>query len=132
MPKYTRLAKFLAAAHIFTNFCKNSKILSRLLSVLSLSQKFVHNHSCCPNSAFILTVSKMEAVLDFWRGCQNLSKIQWGGGRGVRGGGPLPAQAMRAQVASGYTAADIVLVISRRRFFTAYSVDVGDFLPHTE
>jgi hypothetical protein len=39
-----------------------------------------------------------------------------GGGGGVRGGvlvsAPLPAQAMRAQVASGYTAADIILVIS--------------------
>jgi hypothetical protein len=41
-----------------------------------------------------------------------------GRGRGVKGGGgvlvsaPLPAQAMRAQVASGYTAADTILVIS--------------------
>ncbi len=84
MPKYTRVSKFLAAAHIFTNFGENSKILSRLLSVLSLSRKFVHDHCCCPKSAITLTVSKMEAILDLWRGCQNLSKIQWQG-RGVRG-----------------------------------------------
>jgi hypothetical protein len=37
MPKYTRVSKFLAAAHIFTISCENSKILSQLLSVLSLS-----------------------------------------------------------------------------------------------
>ncbi len=59
----------------FSPICENSKILSRPLSVLSQSRKFVHNHCCCPKSAFILTVSKMEAVLDFWRGCQNLFKI---------------------------------------------------------
>jgi len=80
MPKYTRKSKLLAAAHIFTNSCENSKILSRLLSVLSLSQKFVYDHCCCPRSAIIFTTSKMEAILDFWRGCQDLSQIQWGGG----------------------------------------------------
>ncbi len=103
MPKYTRVSKLLAAAHIFTNSCENSKNLSRLLSVLSLSRKFVFDHCCCPKSAIILTVSKMEAILDFWRGYQNLSKIQWGGEGCERGGvlvsAPVPAQAMRAQVA---------------------------------
>jgi hypothetical protein len=87
MPKYTRVSKFLAAAHIFTISCENPKILSQLLSALSLSRKFVHDHCCCPKSAAILTASKMEAILDFWRGCQNLSIIQWGGGGGGEGGG---------------------------------------------
>ncbi len=64
--------KFQAATQIFTISCENSKILSRLLGVLSLHRKFVHDHCCCPNSAIILTVSKMEAILDFGRGCQNL------------------------------------------------------------
>jgi hypothetical protein len=54
--------------HTFNNFCENSKILSRLLSVLSLSRKFVYDHYCCPKSAVILTASKLEAILDFWRG----------------------------------------------------------------
>ncbi len=83
LSKFTRVSKFLAAMQIFTISCENSKILSLLLSVLSLHRKFVHNHSCCPNSAVILTDPKMEAILDFGRGCQNLSIILWG----VRGGG---------------------------------------------
>jgi hypothetical protein len=80
-----RMSKFLAATHIFTNFCENPKNLSRLLSVLSLSRKFVHDHCCCPKSAIILTASKLEAILDFWRGCQDLSQIQWGREGGMRG-----------------------------------------------
>ncbi len=84
MPKFTRVSKFLAAAHIFTISCENSKILSRLLSVLSLPRKFVYDHCCYPNSAIILTDSKMEAILDFGWGCQNLSRILWGGERGGR------------------------------------------------
>jgi hypothetical protein len=87
LPKFTRVSKFLAAAQIFTISCENSKILSRLLSVLSLHQKFVHNHCCCPNSAIKLTASKMEAILDFGRGCQNLSTILWGGESGGGGNG---------------------------------------------
>ncbi len=75
MPKYMRMSKLLAAAHIFTNSFENSQILSWLLSVLSLSRKFVHDHCCCPKSAIILTASKMEAILDFWRGFQNLSQV---------------------------------------------------------
>ncbi len=67
-----RHAKIYAGVQIsggcayFHQFRENSKILSRLISVLSLSRKFVHDHCCCPKSAFILTVSKMEAILDFW------------------------------------------------------------------
>ncbi len=38
MPKFTPVSKFLAAAQIFTISCENSKILSQLLSVLSLHQ----------------------------------------------------------------------------------------------
>jgi hypothetical protein len=54
MSKFTRVSKFLAAAQIFTISCENSKILSRLLSVLSLHRKFLHSHCCCPKSAVIL------------------------------------------------------------------------------
>ncbi len=87
-------AKFSAPAEVFTIFCEKSKILSRLLSVLSLPRKFVYDHCCCPNSAIILTVLKMEAILELGRGCQNLSIILWrvcgwGGGGGVERGGRL-------------------------------------------
>ncbi len=97
--------------HIFTNFCENSKVLSRLLSVLSLSRKFVYDHCCCPKSAIILTAPKLEAILDFWWGYRNSVPNPMGGG-GSLWVPPLPAQAMRAQAASGYTAADTILVIS--------------------
>ena len=50
-------AQFSAPTQIFTISCEKSKILSRLLSVLSLHRKFVHDHCCCPNSATILTGS---------------------------------------------------------------------------
>ncbi len=69
LSKFTQVSKFLAAAQIFTISCENSKILSQLLSVLSLPRKFIYDHCCCPNSAIILTVSKMKAILDFGRGC---------------------------------------------------------------
>jgi hypothetical protein len=110
LPKFTRVSRFLAAAQIFTISCE--KILSRLLSVLSLRRKFVHDHCCCPNSAIILTDSKMEAILDFGRGCQNLSIILWGGGggKGTLVSAPPPAQAMRVQIAPGHTAANLVLL----------------------
>ncbi len=75
MPKFTWVSKFLAATQFLTNSSENSKILSRLLSVLSLRRKFVYDHCCCPNSAIILTASKMEANLDFGRFCQDLSII---------------------------------------------------------
>jgi hypothetical protein len=79
-------AQFSASAQIFTISCEKSKILSRLLSVLSLHRKFIHDHCCCPNSATILTDSQMEAVLDFGRGCQDLTIIQLGCGEGGGGG----------------------------------------------
>ncbi len=50
---------------IFTNSCEISKILTQLLSVLSLSRKFVCDHCCCPISATILMTSKLEAILYF-------------------------------------------------------------------
>jgi hypothetical protein len=86
MPKYTRKSKLLAASYIFTNSCENSKILSRLLSVLSLSRKFVHDRCCRPISAIILTASKLEAILDFWRGYRKTvpNEMERGGGEGGR------------------------------------------------
>jgi hypothetical protein len=108
--------KFSAPMEIFTIFCENSKILSRLLSVLSLPRKFVYDHCCWPNSAIILTVLKMEAILEFGRGCPNLSIILLGGCGGGGGGAlistPLLEQAMRHQVAPGCTAVDLVLFIN--------------------
>jgi hypothetical protein len=67
-----------------------------------LHRKFEHNHRCCPNSANIFTVSKMEAILDFGRGCQDLSIILWGGG-GVGGcvGGALPQPSNPDNMAAG-------------------------------
>ncbi len=52
-----KFSRIHAAAEIFTISCEKSKILSRLLSVLSLHRKFVHDHCCCPNSATMLTDS---------------------------------------------------------------------------
>jgi hypothetical protein len=77
---YTRMSKLLAAAHIFTNSFENSKILSWLLSVLSLSRKFVHDHCCCPKSAIILKASKLDPILDFWRGYRKSVPNDMGGG----------------------------------------------------
>ena len=60
----------------------------------------------------------MRLSSTFGEAAKICSKFNGGGGGWgrVRGGvlvsAPLPAQAMRAQVASGYTAADIILVIS--------------------
>ncbi len=85
LSKFMRVSKFVAAAQIFIISCENSKILSRLLSVLSLHRKFVHNHCCCTNSAIILTASKMEAILGFGGDCQNLSRNPLGGGERVGG-----------------------------------------------
>jgi hypothetical protein len=86
MPKYALKSKLCAAAHIFTNSYENSKILSRLLSVLSLSRKFVYDHCCCPKSAIILTASKLEAILDFWRGYRKSVPNDMGGGGGCEAG----------------------------------------------
>ena len=97
MPKYTRMSKLLAAAHIFTNSCENSKILSQLLSALSLSQKFVYDHCCCPKSAIILTTSKMEAILDFWQGHGKTAPNE----KGEKRGGALPWPSNPDNMAAG-------------------------------
>ncbi len=81
--------KSLAFAWNSTDFCQITKFLTRLISVLSLSRKNVHNHCCCPISAIILTTSKLEAILKIYRGSSKLSKWgrAWGGGGSkVKGG----------------------------------------------
>ncbi len=55
--------KSQASAWNSTNSCQITKFLTRLISVLSLSRKNVHDHYCCPISAVILTTSKLEAIL---------------------------------------------------------------------
>ncbi len=68
MAKIHAATKSQAAALNFTNSCQITKILTRLLSVLSLSRKILHDHYCCLISAIILTASKLEAILKIWRG----------------------------------------------------------------
>ncbi len=63
MAKIHAATKHQAAAWNFTNSCQITKILTRLLSVLSLSRKIVHDHYCCPISAIIITASKLVAIL---------------------------------------------------------------------
>ena len=46
--------QMFAAANISTFFLGKIKNLTRLISVLSLQFKFVHNHKSCPNSAVAL------------------------------------------------------------------------------
>ncbi len=46
--------KSQASAWNSTNSCQITKFLTRPISVLSLSRKFVHNHRCCPIPAAIL------------------------------------------------------------------------------
>ena len=46
--------QMFVAANIFTFFLGKIKNLTRLISVLSLQFKFVHNHKSCPNSAVTL------------------------------------------------------------------------------
>ncbi len=55
--------KSQASAWNSTNSCQITKFLTRLISVLSLSRKNVHDHCCCQISAVILTTSKLEAIL---------------------------------------------------------------------
>ncbi len=99
--------KSQASAWTSANFCQITKFLTRLITVLSLSQKIVHNHCCCPISAIILMTSKLEVILKIYRGSNKLSN--WvglcGGGRSPSGTSP-PAQAVGAQVASGYMPGD--------------------------
>ncbi len=54
LPKYLRSVQISAGAYIFTISWGKIKNLSRLLSVLSLHFKFVHNQKSCPNSAATL------------------------------------------------------------------------------
>jgi hypothetical protein len=84
LSKPLRMANSLRAPRFFTISYGKSKILilSRLLSVLSLHRKFIHDHNCCPNSAIIFTSSKVEAILDYSRGPQKLATILRGCGRG--------------------------------------------------
>ena len=65
LPKYARPVQIFAAAYIFTFFLGKTKNLTRLISVLSLRFKFVHNHKSCPNSAATLLSLQIEAVLAF-------------------------------------------------------------------
>ncbi len=51
LPKYLRPVQISAGAYIFTISWGKIKNLPRLISVLSLHLKFVHNHKSCPNSA---------------------------------------------------------------------------------
>jgi hypothetical protein len=104
-PKIRRLLE------IFTNSYKITKILTRLLSVLSLSQKFVHDHCCCQ---YLLSYSQppnqrpssrsSEAV----ESCPKWGRDTGGGGGGTLIGAFLPARFAGAQVASGYTTGDTV------------------------
>ena len=54
LPKYLRPVRIFAAAYIFTISWGKIKNLTRLISVLSLHFKFVHDHKSCPNSAATL------------------------------------------------------------------------------
>jgi hypothetical protein len=54
LPKYLRPAQIFEAAYIFTISWGKIKNLTRLIIVLSLHIKFVHNHKSCPNSATTL------------------------------------------------------------------------------
>jgi len=86
------LRKGAGLAHIFSPF-SGVKNLSRLLSVLQLPFKFVHDHKSCPNSATTLLSPLMEAILAFWPRTLKITQIwQWawekGGGYGPRQGLP--------------------------------------------
>ncbi len=54
LSKHLRLVQISAGAYIFTISWGKVKNLSWLISVLSLPQKFVHDHKSCPNSAATL------------------------------------------------------------------------------
>ncbi len=80
------LSKYLRA-HIFSPFPGENRYLSRLISVLSLHFKFVHNHKSCPNWAATLLSPWIEAILAFGRGRWKLFKFNNGVYVGERGGG---------------------------------------------
>ncbi len=84
MPKFTQVSKFLAAAQIFIISCENSKILSRLLSVLSLSRKFVYDHCRIPIRHFF-SQSRRLLTKFFWK-CNNCKwemQMLWIRGQGA-------------------------------------------------
>jgi hypothetical protein len=54
LSEYLRSVKISAGAYIFTISWGKIKNLTRLISVLSLHLKFVHNHKSCPNSTATL------------------------------------------------------------------------------
>ena len=54
LPKYLRPVQISAAAYIFTISWRKIKNLTRLISVLSLQFKFLHNHKSRLNSAATL------------------------------------------------------------------------------
>ena len=64
LPKYLRPVQIFAAAYIFTISWGKIKNLTRLISVLSLQFKFVHNHKSCPNSA--VTLLSLRGRPRFW------------------------------------------------------------------
>ncbi len=91
LPKYLRPVQISAAAYIFTISWGKIKNLTRLISVLSLHFKFVHDHKSCPNSATTLLSPKIEAILASGRGRWKLHKFSMGG-MWVRGGGRKQTQ----------------------------------------
>ncbi len=72
---------------------KTQQSLTLLISVLSLNQKNMDNHYCCPISVVTLTTSKLEAILKIYRCSLKLSKR----GRDVKGG----ARCERGKVREG-------------------------------
>ncbi len=110
LSKFTWVSKFLAAAQIFTISCENSKILSRLLSVLSLHRKFVHDHFLL--SKFSYHTHSLLNGGHPWLWARLPKSVR--NPMGVCGGGlasaPLPAHSMRVQVAPGCTAANLILL----------------------
>ncbi len=74
--------QMFAAPNISALFLGEIKNLTRLISVLSLPFKFVHNHKSCPNSAASLLSLQIEAVLLFGRKPWKSLISAMGGGRG--------------------------------------------------
>ncbi len=94
LPKYSRPVQIFAAAYILTFFLGKTKNLTRLISVLSLQFKFVHNHKSCPNSAATLLSPQIEAILAFGRGRWKSHEFSHGGANpdNVAAGGATDAR----------------------------------------
>jgi hypothetical protein len=107
LSKYLRSVQISAGAYIFTISWGKVKNLFRLISVLSLHQKFVYDHKSCPNSAATLSSPLMEAILAFGRGRQKwlISSsgecVGWGGGGGNRRSWPPLSHLLEAGVKGG-------------------------------